>query len=156
MRDQLTPRAKRLLVIAMVTPWLFLAVYYGAPLLNSQMQHLRAVDEHLAKIAPRWEGFRVTHPGFDQVKLFAYTGGDGMFGACGQVASEEQISELRRFMESTLPPRPVYLGAVQVVGPDYFELMRGAGKSEPGGAANRSQPVRPDTNSTSAAAGSGR
>src|SRR5205807_10264559 len=42
MLDQVTPRGKRLLMIAMITPWLYLAVYYGSPLLNSQTRNLRA------------------------------------------------------------------------------------------------------------------
>src|SRR2546426_2267632 len=75
MADKITPRAKRLLMIAMVTPWLFLIVYYGAPLLNSQRQHLIAVEEHITKITPQWETFRAEHPGFHDVRLFAYTGG---------------------------------------------------------------------------------
>ena len=88
------------------------------------------------------------------VQLFAYTGGDGMFGASGEIASEEDLSKLRKFMESTSPPRPIYLNFVQVLGPEFFEFARK--QAEPGGAANRSQPVRPETNRTSAAAGSGR
>jgi hypothetical protein len=113
----------------MVTPWLFLAVYYGAPLLNSQTRHLRAVGAHIEKIAPQWEKFRTEHPGFDQVKLFAYTDGDGMFGANGDVATDEQVSQLRKFMEGTAPPRPVYVGAVHVVGPEFVQFQ----KAEPGG-----------------------
>jgi hypothetical protein len=156
MAEQITPRAKRLLVIAMVTPWLFLIVYYGAPMLNPQGRHLLAIEEHIAKIAPQWDSFRAAHSGFQEVKLFAYTGGDGMFGATGQVASDEQVAELRKFMESTVPPRPIFLNFVHVVGPEYFELVRGQKKSEPDGAANQSQPVPPGTNQPSAAAGSGR
>ena len=132
----------------MVTPWLFLAVYYGAPLLNPQTRNLRAVEEHIEKIAPLWNQFRAQHPGFDQVTLFAYTGGDGLFGAYGNVATDDKIPELRKFMESTTPPRPVFLESVQVVGPEFSEPQ----KAEPGGAANRSQPSSSETNQTSAAA----
>jgi hypothetical protein len=123
----------------MVTPWLLLVDYGVASLFNSQMRHLRSVDEHLTKIAPLWENFRATHPGFEQVKLFAYTDGDGMFGACGFVASNEQLSELRRFMQSTAPPRPVYVGSVQVAGHEYLELVRCTKKFAQAGAAKRSQ-----------------
>ncbi|MGZ4974759.1 MAG: hypothetical protein ACXWDN_18535 [Limisphaerales bacterium] len=153
MANQFTPRAKRLLVIAMVTPWLFLIVYYGAPMLNSQRRNLMAVEDHIAKIAPQWERFRAGHPGFQDVKLFAYTDGDGMFGANGYVATDEQVSELRKFMESTGSPRPIYVGSVHVVGPEFVEFQK---KSEPDGAANRSQPIRIQTNRTSVAAGSDR
>jgi hypothetical protein len=153
MTNRLTPRAKRLLVIAMVTPWLFLIVYYGAPMLNSQRRHLIAVEGHIAKIAPQWEKFRAEHPGFQDVKLFAYTDGDGMFGANGYVANDEQVAELKKFMEGTGSPRPIYVGSVHVVGPEFFEFQK---KSEPNGAANGSQPIRSETNQTSSAAGSRR
>jgi hypothetical protein len=110
--DDLTPRAKRLLVMAMVIPWLCVIVMLVTPMLNSQTRHLRAAEKHIEKVTPQWENFRATHPGFEKVQLFAYTGGDGMFGASGEVASDEKLSELRKFMESTSPPRPVYIGAV--------------------------------------------
>jgi hypothetical protein len=143
MADKITSRAKRLLVIAMVTPWLFLLVYYGAPMLNSQRQHLLAVEQHMTKIAPQWETFRTEHPGFQDVRLFAYTGGDGMFGANGQVSTDEQVAALRKFMEGTHPPRPVFLDSVRVVGPEFFEFQK---KSEPSGSAKRSQPIRSEPN----------
>jgi hypothetical protein len=153
MADQMTSRAKRLLVIAIVTPWLFLIVYYGAPMLNSQRRNLMAVEDHIAKIGPQWEKFRAEHPGFQDVKLFAYTDGDGMFGANGYVATDEQVSELKKFMESTISPRPIYVGSIHVVGPEFFDFQK---KSEPNGAANGSQPIRSETNRTSSAAGSRR
>jgi len=153
MPEQVTPRAKRLLIIAMAMPWLFLAVYYGTSLLNSQTRQMRAVDAHIVKISQQWDRFRAEHPGFDEVKLFAYTDGDGMFGAHGNVATDEQVSELHKFMESTVPPRPVYVGSVHVVGPEFFEFQR---KSEPIGPGNGSQTIRSETNSASPAAGSHR
>jgi hypothetical protein len=107
----------------------------------------------MAKIAPQWERFRAEHPGFQDVRLFPYTGGDGMFGANGEVSTEEQVAALRKFMEDTYPPRPVFLDSVRVVGPEFFEFQR---KSKPNGAASRSQPVSPQTNRPSATAGSGR
>ena len=69
MSEQFTPRAKRLLVIMMVTPWLFLLVYIGAPLLNSQGRHMRAVREHIQSMAPSWHDFRRTHPGFEDTVI---------------------------------------------------------------------------------------
>jgi hypothetical protein len=122
MSKEITPRGKRLLIIAMVAPWLFLAVYFGTPLLNSQARHMREVDAHIAKITAQWYRFRAEHTGFNDVRLFVYTGGDGMFGAYGNVATDAQVLELRKFMESTAPPRPVYLGAVHVVGPPLSEF----------------------------------
>jgi hypothetical protein len=150
MLELITSRGKRLLIIAMVTPWLFLVVYYGTPLLNSQTRHLRAVRAHIEKISPDWDQFRAQHRGFDQVTLFAYTGGDGMFGAHGYVDTDQQLTELRRFMESTVPPRPVFLEFVRVFG------LEPTNNAEQGAAANGSQPFSSDTNRTSSAAGSRR
>jgi hypothetical protein len=135
------------------TPWLFLSVYYGAPTLNSQRRHLIAVEEHIAKITPQGEKFRADHPCFQDVKLFAYTDGDGMFGANGYVASDKHVSELKKFMEGTGSPRPIHVGSVHVVGPEFFEFQK---KSELNGAANGSRPIRSETNSRSPAAGSRR
>jgi hypothetical protein len=95
------------------------------PLLNSQTRNLRLIDKHIAKIAPQWNSFRATHPGFQQIELFPYTGDDGLFGACGYVASDEQLARLREFMKSTAPPRPVYLDSVHVTGTNDFEIMFG-------------------------------
>ena len=114
MNDRLTPRGKRLLIILAVTPWLVLLVYFGTPYLSSQHRHLKAINEHIQKIEPTWQRFRAEHKGFEQVELFSYTDGDGMFGASGRVASHEQVEQLRKFMESTSPPRPIYLGWVLV------------------------------------------
>ena len=83
-----------------------------------------AIDEHIQKIEAAWERFRVEHKGFEKVELFGYTDGDGMFGAHGTVASDEQVEQLRKFMESTFPPRPVYLESVQVAGEDFFDTNR--------------------------------
>jgi hypothetical protein len=104
------------------------------PMLNSQTRNLEAIDKHIAKIAPQWGNFRSTHPGFQQVELFHYTGGDGLFRAYGFVASDEQLAQLRKFMESTAPPRLVYLDMVHVAGPKDFEVMFGnkTGSATPG------------------------
>jgi hypothetical protein len=156
MSDKFTPRAKRLLIIAIVTPWLFLIVYYGAPMLNSQRRNLDSVHEHIEKISPQWDQFRAEHRGFDKAHLFAWTGSNGLFGVWGEVPSDAHIAELRAFMESTKPPRPVYLESLFVVDPKAIEFLENARKSEPGGAANGSQPIRSETNRTSSAAGSRR
>jgi hypothetical protein len=145
----LTPRTKRLLLLAL----LLACIVPFAPLANPQLRHLRQVRSHIARIRPEWERFRAEHPGFDRVELFAYTDGDGMFGANGYVALDEQVPQLQKFMESTAPPRPVYVGAVRVVGPEFFELQKKG--AEPNGAANRGQPAGSGTNRTSPAAGPG-
>lgn len=82
------------------------------------------MEEHISKITPEWESFRVKHAGLQDVKLFAYTGGDGMFGANGTVATDEELAQLRKFMESTHPPRPVFVDTVSVVGPEILEFQR--------------------------------
>ena len=122
MSTELTPRIKRLLL---ATPFLCIVVMIVAPMLNSQRRHLIAVRDHIARIAPQWKDFRATHPGFQEVKLFDYTGGDGMFGANGFVPTDEELAQLRRFMESTMPPRPIYLDSVHVVGKADFDIMFG-------------------------------
>jgi len=128
MAGLITPRTKRLLVIAAITP---LLVLFAAPWLNMQGRHLLAVKEHITSITPEWNEFQSEHPGFQEVRLFAYTGGNGMFGAGGIVATEKQIADLRRFMESTVPPRPVYLNHIRVVGAEDFEVLTGSDSNAP-------------------------
>jgi hypothetical protein len=138
MSNGLTPRIKRLLI---ATPFLCIIVLIVAPMLNSQTRNLRAIDKHIAKIAPQWDNFRATHPGFQQVELFHYTGDDGLFGAYGHVASDEQLAQLRKFMESTAPPRPVYLDSVHVTGPEDFDIMFGDKTRSNTPASNQTSPV---------------
>jgi len=151
-----TPRVKKLAALAVFAAFVALLAFYAMPFSNSQMRHLTAVRRHLAKIAPDWERFKATHEGFQEIKLFAYTGGDGMIGATGLVPTDGHLSELRKFVESTLPPRPLFLVSVHVVGPEYLQGSADARKFEPTGPANGSQPPGPTTNSTPAAAGSRR
>jgi hypothetical protein len=129
MDDKLTPRAKRLLVIMVVTPFLFLAVFFGAPMLNPQMRNLAAVRRHIDKIDPHWLEFK-TNPDFEFVELFAWTGSNGLFGVYGELPTEESLHELKEFMQQTDPPRPIYLGAVRVWDQELFEEMRTLRKSE--------------------------
>src|SRR3954471_23510466 len=95
---EFTPRGKRVLIMLALTPWLLLAVYYGSPYLDSQGQHLRAVWAHIEKIQPEWDRFCSEHEGFRAVQFFAYTDGDGEFGATGRVPSEKHFAQLRAFM----------------------------------------------------------
>jgi hypothetical protein len=150
MLEPITPRGRRLLAVAMITPALLLCLHYGAPLLNSEVRHLRAVDEHIRKIDPQWNQFRAQHPGLEQVTLFAYPGGDGLFGAYGYVAYDDKIRELRKFMESTSPPRPVFLDSVHVAGSKSYEVPKILMART--AAANRCQPVCSETNQTPVAA----
>ena len=151
---RLPPREKRLLIVvfllALVTifpPWL---------LRNRQFENLKAVRDHISQIEPRWRDFQHQNAGFDDVQLFDYTGGDGMFGAYGRVPSDQHLAKLEKFMTSTEPPRPVYVGAVQVLDQETIELLKKLNNSEPDGAANGSQPIRAKTSSTSSSAGSRR
>lgn len=81
---------------------------------TSQLGHIYRVRRHIERITPAWLEFQHTNQGFEQVHLFAYTGGDGTFGAYGAIWSSSDLERLRAFMESTHPPRPVYVGAVRV------------------------------------------
>jgi hypothetical protein len=141
MADLITPRAKRLL---MISPLLLLSVYFVAPLLNPQRGHIMAVNDHIAAISEQWSRFRAENPGFQDVELGFYSGSNG-FGVNGVLDTEEQSVQLRKFIESTNPPRPIKWN-VRV----YVEWP------EPVGPANRSQPVQPETNTTLLPAGSGR
>lgn len=81
---------------------------------GSESKNLKAVREHIEKIAPEWEAFRAKNSACREVELYAYTGEGGMFGARGEVKSETDLARLREFMEGTKPPRTVYVGAVKV------------------------------------------
>ena len=85
MDDRLTPRAKRLLIILMITPFLYLAVYYGAPMLPSQLHNLRLIERHIEDIQPQWREFK-RDPDYQFVELFAWTGSNGLFGAYGELS----------------------------------------------------------------------
>lgn len=150
MSEQFTPRAKRLLVIMMVTPWLYLIVYYGAPMLNSQRRHLIAVERHIEKIATDWNAFQRTNTGLEGVHLFAYTGGDGMFGIYGDIWTKADEAKLRAFMENTKPPRPIYFG-VRVFDLNEKDLKN----DKPTGSTHGGDAIRTETNSTPATTGSG-
>jgi hypothetical protein len=123
LREEITPRGKRLLIIMAVTPWLFLLVYYGSPYLNSQTRHLIAVRAHIEKIQPQWDRFRAEHKGFERVEFAAYTGGDGEFEAAGSVPSKAHVEQLRSFILGTSPPRPLFFGGLFVTSKADLELL---------------------------------
>jgi hypothetical protein len=104
---------KRLLVIVLLLACIVPFVWS-----NSQLFHVWRVQKHIQRIGPAWEAFQRTNSGFEGVQFFAYTGGNGMLGAYGAIGTEEQVQRLRRFIDVTSPPRPVYLGALRVVGDD--------------------------------------
>jgi hypothetical protein len=122
-REEITPRAKRLMIIMAVTPWLVALVYYGFPYLNSQTRHLEAVARHIEKIQPQWNLFRAEHNGFERVEFSAYTGGDGEFSAEGSVPSQAHVEQLRSFIVGTSPPRPLFFKALLVMSEADLELL---------------------------------
>ena len=78
------------------------------------------VEEHIQAIRPQWETFTNQNSGFTNIKFFAFTGGDGMFGASGSVPDVEHLKKLIAFMEGTKPPRPISLDCVDA--PDDVSL----------------------------------
>ena len=124
MNHKLTPQGKRLLILFAITPLLCLLVHYGSPYLHPQTRNLKAIRKHIQKIYPQWEQFRIENRGFEQVTLWDYTGGDGMFAAYGSVPSDQHIEQLRIFLESTSPPRPITLHAVMVIEDDFIETNK--------------------------------
>lgn len=81
---------------------------------HSQARHLVEIEEHIKKIDPEWRQFRAANTNYSAVKLSAYTGGDGMFAAFGDLPSEASLLVLSNFLQSTKPPRPLYLGALTI------------------------------------------
>ena len=154
MSSSFRAQAKRLIVIGAVGICLAFAIQYGVPKLNSQRRHLRAVEVHIVRIKPLWESFRTSHLEFEDVSLFAYTGGDGMLGVSGFVPFDEDVVRLREFLEGTVPPRPVYLKGVRVAGAewlDYLKTVHVKKSVEPGNPTNGSQPIRSQTNQAGSA-----
>ena len=124
-----------------------------APLLpDPQRDNMRRVDAHIALIKPQWEEFKRTNGGLELVRLRPDAREDGLYAVTGYVTSQVQVAEVLKFITATEPPRPFYTNAFKVVTPEDFEIYK-ASEIVP---ANRSQPVRPETNRASPAAGSRR
>lgn len=120
-----------------------------------QYVHLRQVKQHVTQIARDWTTFRSTNSGLDLVSFYPETRGDGLFGVRGYVTSEAHAAQAIQFVQSTHPPRPMYTNQLQVVDAESYAFYREM-FSGPGGAANGNQPIRSETNSTTAATGSRR
>ena len=82
---------------------------------NSQIMNLRRIQSHISKIQPDWQEFQRENSGFEGVRFYSFTGGNGMFSAVGEVKTEADLAKLGRFMESTDPPRPVFLRGLRVL-----------------------------------------
>ncbi len=133
-----------------------LGIFVVKPLLpEPQLEHLKQVAAHIQAIEPAWHQFKSTNAGFELVKFSQYTDGDGMFRVSGWVTSQVQVARLLEFLSGTRPPRPLFTNYLKVVDPQSFNQQLEI-ESEPSSSVNRSQPVRLETNRTSAAAGSGR
>ena len=91
---------------------------------NSQLRHLREIDAHLKRIGPEWERFSQGRPEFAQVELSSYTGNDGMVAIFGRAPSEESGLAVSNFLQSTKPPRPIYMKALLI---DEEMMRTGAG-----------------------------
>jgi hypothetical protein len=138
-----------------------LGIFVVKPLLpdTPQEANMKRVRAHIKSIDPSWERFKATNAGFDLVWFWPDTRTDGLFGVRGYLTSQVQVAQLLTFITSTCPPRPLYTDRLRVVDAESFEFYKAAHigtNSEPGGAANRSQPVGSQTNRTPSAAGSGR
>ena len=100
---------KLLIVLACVLIATFFIIW------NSQIMNLRRIQSHISQIQPEWQEFQRKNSGFERVSFYSFTGGNGMFSAVGEVKLEEDLAKLRQFMESTDPPRPVFLRGLRVL-----------------------------------------
>jgi hypothetical protein len=82
---------------------------------NSQVMNLPRIQRHISEIQPEWEDFQRNNNGFEDVRFYSFTGGNGMFSALGEVKTEADLAKLKRFMESTDPPRPIFLRSLRVL-----------------------------------------
>lgn len=77
--------------------------------------NLSRIQRHISKIQPEWQEFQRNNNGFEEVRFYSFTGGNGMFSAVGEVKTEADLAKLNRFMESTDPPRPIFLRGLRVL-----------------------------------------
>jgi type II secretory pathway pseudopilin PulG len=130
---------------------MYLAANRRARQSDQMRNNLRQVNAHLALIRPQWEAFRQTNAGLECVRIRATYHAEGSVEVYGPATSQVQVAQALQFVRDTHPPRPLWTNALRV-DREAYQCYR----AEPGGAANRSQPVQAETNRTSAAAGSGR
>jgi len=130
-----------------------LVIFVVKPLLpdSPQIANMKRVKAHIVAIEPSWQTFKNTNAGFDLVWFWPDTREDGLFGVRGYVTSQVQVAQILAFVTNSRPPRPLYTEQLKVVDSESFAFYREfwtPTNSEPGGAANRSQPVRAGTNRT--------
>jgi hypothetical protein len=100
---------KLLIVLACVLIATFFIIW------NSQIMNLRRIQRHISKIQPEWQEFQRKNSGYERVRFYSFTGRNGMFSAVGEVKTEADLEKLKRFMESTNPPRPVFMRGLRVL-----------------------------------------
>jgi hypothetical protein len=91
-----------------------------------------------------------SHPEFREIQVAVGTAKTGCFLVAGMVETHAQLSKLQSVIAATKPPLEVVY-RLKVL-EDYSE----GSSAEPAGAANGSQPIHPETNRASSAAGSRR
>ncbi|MBI3409145.1 MAG: hypothetical protein HY040_12430 [Planctomycetes bacterium] len=79
-------------------------VLYPYVFRDSQDKNMEIAETHLPVIRMAVEG----DSRFSEVKPYVYTGMDGAIGVGGCVKSEEDMTNLRRLVAETHPPRPVH------------------------------------------------
>lgn len=82
---------------------------------NSQPMNLSRIQKHISDIQPEWQEFQRKNSGYDGVRFYSFTGGNGMFSAIGEVKTQADLAKLRQFMESTDPPRPIFMRGLRVL-----------------------------------------
>src|SRR5687767_1739038 len=102
----LTRHEKILLLIALIVGIVFSLRSFLPWHENIQFTNLQKIEAHIKSIQPKWKEFKANNPGYEDVTLTAYTGGDGMFGAFGKVPTDAHAAKLKNFLVRTQPPRP--------------------------------------------------
>jgi hypothetical protein len=131
-------------ILVLIAAALASYAYFGDTSIK-QARRMKLGREYLPAIT----NFVYSHPEFRDVRVGVGTAKTGCFLAVGMVDNPEQLSKLQDVIAGTKPPLEV-LYAVKVL-----QDTPGTPRAEPGGAANRDQPVGSQTNRTSAAAGPG-
>jgi hypothetical protein len=125
------PVAASVVILLVIAGALAVYAFFGDTSIR-QSRRMKVAREHL----PAVTNAVVSHPEFRDVQVGVGTGAGGCFLAVGTVDTQEQLSELERVIAATKPPVTVF----------YRVKALGSPSAEPDGAANRSQPIRVETN----------
>jgi hypothetical protein len=121
-------------------------VYFPHSPWGKQEANLKLASQHRPLVEQRLRRM----PGTELVKVGRFTGLGGSMSVYGEVADQQTAEAVIREVMATVPPVTVDFH-LTVGRTDKIERV-----VEPDGAANGSQPIRSETNSTSQAAGSRR